>query len=169
MFRTIEWTDSGVRMIDQTKLPREEFYVTCRTYEEVAEAILLVGLVCRSTGHVRVGIGASRQDVNVSVRGGRRVEIKGVPQAGWAPRLVHGEAVRQVNLLRLRDELLHRGFSRPADLGVEGADVTDIFARSPLAMLRRRLKEELSGGDACLELLVQLQAPGKNMPIMAPP
>ena len=76
-----------------------------RTPDEVAEAILLVGRVCRSTGHVRVGIGASRQDVNVSVRGGRRVEIKGVPKAGWAPGLVHGEAVRQVNLLRLREEL----------------------------------------------------------------
>jgi glutamyl-tRNA(Gln) amidotransferase subunit E len=108
-----------------------------RTPGEVAEAILLVGLVCRSTGHVRVGIGASRQDVNVSVRGGRRVEIKGVPQAGWALRLVHGEAVRQVNLLRLRDELRRRGFSRPEDVAVEHADVTEIFASSALTVLRR--------------------------------
>ena len=90
-----------------------------RTPDEVAEAILLVGRVCRSTGHVRVGMGASRQDVNVSVRGGRRVEIKGVPQAGWAPRLVHGEAVRQVNLLKLRDELVRRGFSAPGSIAVE--------------------------------------------------
>jgi methylthioribose-1-phosphate isomerase len=39
MFETIEWTDGGVRMIDQTRLPLEETYVTCKTYEEVAEAI----------------------------------------------------------------------------------------------------------------------------------
>ncbi|MBZ5516136.1 MAG: S-methyl-5-thioribose-1-phosphate isomerase [Acidobacteriia bacterium] len=39
MFKTIEWTDDGVRMIDQLKLPTQEVYVTCRTYEEVAEAI----------------------------------------------------------------------------------------------------------------------------------
>jgi methylthioribose-1-phosphate isomerase len=39
MFKTIEWTDDSVRMIDQTKLPTEEVYVTCRTYQEVAEAI----------------------------------------------------------------------------------------------------------------------------------
>jgi glutamyl-tRNA(Gln) amidotransferase subunit E len=112
-----------------------------RTPEEVAEAILLIGLVCRSTGHVRVGIGASRQDVNVSVRGGRRVEIKGVPQAGWAPRLVHGEAVRQVNLLRLRAELIRRGFSRAGDIAVSDADVTDIFASSALSVLRREAWE----------------------------
>ena len=39
MVETIQWTDDGVVMIDQTRLPREEVYVTCRTYREVAEAI----------------------------------------------------------------------------------------------------------------------------------
>ncbi|HXK09471.1 MAG TPA: Glu-tRNA(Gln) amidotransferase subunit GatE [Vicinamibacteria bacterium] len=107
-----------------------------RTPDEVEEAILLVGRVCRSTGHVRVGMGASRQDVNVSVRGGRRVEIKGVPQAGWAPRLVHGEAWRQVNLLGLRDELHRRGFRSSDDVRIETADVTGLAAASSLAPLR---------------------------------
>jgi glutamyl-tRNA(Gln) amidotransferase subunit E len=107
-----------------------------RTPEEVEEAILLVGRVCRSTRHVRVGSGASRQDVNVSVRGGRRVEIKGVPQAGWAPRLVHGEAWRQVNLLRLRDELHGRGLRGAYDVRVETADVTGFVGSSALAPLR---------------------------------
>ena len=39
MIKTLEWTDDGVRFIDQTKLPTEEVYVTCRDYEEVAAAI----------------------------------------------------------------------------------------------------------------------------------
>jgi methylthioribose-1-phosphate isomerase len=39
MVETIQWTDAGVVMIDQTRLPREESYVTCRTYDEVADAI----------------------------------------------------------------------------------------------------------------------------------
>jgi methylthioribose-1-phosphate isomerase len=39
MVETIQWTDAGVVMIDQTRLPREEVYVTCRDYKEVAEAI----------------------------------------------------------------------------------------------------------------------------------
>src|SRR5215475_291806 len=37
--RTVEWSDEGVVLVDQTKLPTEEVYVTCRTYEEVAKAI----------------------------------------------------------------------------------------------------------------------------------
>jgi len=39
MIKTLEWTDAGVRFIDQTKLPTEEIYVTCKDYEEVANAI----------------------------------------------------------------------------------------------------------------------------------
>ncbi len=39
MIQTLEWTDSGVRFIDQTKLPMEETYVNCTTHEQVADVI----------------------------------------------------------------------------------------------------------------------------------
>jgi methylthioribose-1-phosphate isomerase len=39
MIQTLEWTDSGVRFLDQTKLPTEETYVNCTTYQEVADVI----------------------------------------------------------------------------------------------------------------------------------
>src|SRR6266540_6943569 len=39
MIKTIEWTDEGVRMLDQRLLPAEEKYLLLRSYEEVAEAI----------------------------------------------------------------------------------------------------------------------------------
>jgi methylthioribose-1-phosphate isomerase len=39
MIQTLEWTDRGVRFIDQTKLPTEETYVTCTTHEQVADVI----------------------------------------------------------------------------------------------------------------------------------
>jgi len=39
VIQTLEWTDSGVRFIDQTKLPTEETYVTCKTHEQVADVI----------------------------------------------------------------------------------------------------------------------------------
>ena len=118
-----------------------------RTPDEVEEAILLIGRVCRSTGHVRVGMGASRQDVNVSVRGGRRVEIKGVPRASWAPALVHGEAVRQVNLLKLRDELHAQGFKTEQDLDFTHEEVTDIFCSSQLTTLRQDAWSEFLEAD----------------------
>jgi len=39
MVETIQWTNGGVVMIDQTKLPRVEAFVTCNTYLEMADAI----------------------------------------------------------------------------------------------------------------------------------
>jgi len=39
MIQTLEWTDNGVRFLDQTKLPTEEIYVNCTTYQEVADVI----------------------------------------------------------------------------------------------------------------------------------
>jgi methylthioribose-1-phosphate isomerase len=39
MIHTLEWTDAGVRFIDQTKLPSEEVYVTCKTHDQVADVI----------------------------------------------------------------------------------------------------------------------------------
>ena len=107
------------------------------TPEEVRDAALLCGLVARSTGRVRTGIGASRQDVNVSVRGGQRVEIKGVPRAAYAVKLVHNEAVRQVHLLGFREELHRRGMQTPADIRVTPFDVTDIFAEADLGFVQR--------------------------------
>src|SRR5437660_211798 len=39
MIKTLEWTSQGIRFIDQTRLPMEEVFVTCRTYQEIATAI----------------------------------------------------------------------------------------------------------------------------------
>jgi methylthioribose-1-phosphate isomerase len=55
MVETIQWTDAGVVMIDQTRLPREEAYVTCRDYREVAAAI--TSMVIR--GAPAIGVAAA--------------------------------------------------------------------------------------------------------------
>jgi glutamyl-tRNA(Gln) amidotransferase subunit E len=113
------------------------------TPDEVREAILLCGMVARSTGRVRTGIGASRQDINVSVRGGDRCEIKGVPRAVLAVKLVHNEALRQYNLLKIREELHRRGMHAPADIKMTATDVSDIMAGADLGFIQRALH---SGG-----------------------
>ena len=78
------------------------------TPNEVAEVAHLCSNLVRSTHNVRRGIGSARQDVNVSVTGGTRVEIKGVPRIPMIPLLTYNEAMRQWNLLRLRQELGRR-------------------------------------------------------------
>jgi glutamyl-tRNA(Gln) amidotransferase subunit E len=83
-----------------------------RTPIEVAEVAQLLRRIVRSTGRVRTGIGAAREDVNVSVTGGTRIEIKGVPRIPNIPLLTYNEAMRQWNLLRLMDELERRGVTK---------------------------------------------------------
>ena len=74
--------------------------------DEVKEACDYIRFLNRSTGKVRTGMGAGREDVNVSCRGGSRVEIKGVAHTKWIPELTHIECFRQWALLHIRD-LLH--------------------------------------------------------------
>src|ERR1035437_224473 len=66
--KTLEWTDAGVRFIDQTKLPTEEVFVTCRTYQEVADAIRT--MIVRGAPAIGVaaamGIALGARDLNGS-------------------------------------------------------------------------------------------------------
>ncbi len=80
-------------------------YPDLLTPDEAAEAAQQIRYLNRSTGHVRVGIGAGREDVNVSIEGGTRVEIKGVQHIRWIPELTHNEAFRQKALLAIRTQL----------------------------------------------------------------
>ncbi len=83
-------------------------YPDMETPWEAAEAAQNIRFIARSSGLARTGIGAARQDVNVSIEGGTRVEIKGVAHISWIPKLTHNEAFRQRSLLLIREELRRR-------------------------------------------------------------
>ncbi|MCF7913058.1 MAG: Glu-tRNA(Gln) amidotransferase subunit GatE [Candidatus Cloacimonetes bacterium] len=105
-----EVSDIGHRRIyatDRLGMPLIEMvtYPEMLTPQEVAEAAHYLRFLARSTGKVRTGIGAAREDVNVSVTGGTRIEIKGVAHISWIPLLTHIEAYRQKSLLVIKDRL----------------------------------------------------------------
>ncbi|MCK4763509.1 MAG: Glu-tRNA(Gln) amidotransferase subunit GatE [Candidatus Aminicenantes bacterium] len=83
-------------------------YPDMLTPDEAAEAGHYLRFLTRSTGKVRTGIGAAREDVNVSIDGGTRVEIKGVAHIAWIPLLTHIEAFRQKALLEIKKILVQR-------------------------------------------------------------
>jgi glutamyl-tRNA(Gln) amidotransferase subunit E len=83
-------------------------YPDCVNPYEVQEACDYIRFLNRSTNMVRTGIGAGRQDVNVSCRGGSRVEIKGVSHTKWIPLLTHNECFRQWALLTIKEQLSKR-------------------------------------------------------------
>ncbi len=83
-------------------------YPDMKTPDEAAEAAEYIRFLNRSTGKVRTGIGAGREDVNVSITGGTRIEIKGVSRISAIPELVHNEAFRQKSLLEIKADLLKK-------------------------------------------------------------
>jgi glutamyl-tRNA(Gln) amidotransferase subunit E len=80
-------------------------YPDMLTPDEAAEAAHYLRFLARSTGNVRTGIGAAREDVNVSITGSTRVELKGVSRIRWIPDLTHNEAFRHKALLLIRERL----------------------------------------------------------------
>ena len=106
-----------------------------RTPQEVAEVADILRRLVRSAGRVRTGAGAARQDVNVSVTGGTRIEIKGVPRIPNIPLLTYNEAMRQHNLLRLRDELHHRGIT-PDSFFSRTEDITRVLRKTRFQPVR---------------------------------
>jgi glutamyl-tRNA(Gln) amidotransferase subunit E len=106
-----------------------------RTPQEVAEVAWQCSKLVRSTQKVRRGMGAAREDVNVSVEGGTRIEIKGVPQITMIPILTYNESMRQWNLLRLREELKKRGIT-PETFKAEYYDITKLLKKVYYAPLK---------------------------------
>ncbi len=138
-------------------------YPDMRTPREVAEVNRLLGDLMRATCKVRRGIGSVRQDVNVSIAGGDRVEIKGVPKIGYVRALTHYEALRQKALLELRDECRRRGL-RAEKIAAGRIEARELLAGTKSEPLRRALDE---GGAVaairlrgCAGLFGRLMQPG---------
>ena len=89
---------------------------------EIAEKL---GMLVRSTGKSQRGIGSIRQDVNVSIAKGARVEIKGVQELDLIDKVIESEVRRQLGLLKLKDELTTRN-AAVSDV----ADVTQTFVQT---------------------------------------
>ncbi|MHB9285810.1 Glu-tRNA(Gln) amidotransferase subunit GatE [Halobacteriales archaeon Cl-PHB] len=114
-------TDEGVRYsLDRLGIPLVEIGTRpdIRSPEQAREAAERIGMLLRSTGHVKRGLGTIRQDVNVSIAEGARVEIKGVQSLDDIDDIVRNEVGRQVELLAIADELdaLDAGVGEPRDV-----------------------------------------------------
>ena len=108
---------------------------------EAAEVGALIGTLLRLTGKVNRGAGAVRQDVNVSISGGTRVEIKGVPKLGFIPRLTGFEAARQKALQDIKEEVQKRGIIKEDDFKYDVKDVSSLIGSISHLPIRDRFPQ----------------------------
>ena len=115
--------------------------------EQAKEVAGYIGMLLRSTGKVKRGLGTIRQDVNISIADGARVEIKGAQDLRLIPTIVNFEAQRQQQLLSIFSELK----KRKAQAHDTIHDVTRIFEMTQSKLVARTLK----GGGAVLGIRLE--------------
>ena len=141
-----EISDVGHQIIfktDRLSIPLVEVvtHPDIHTPNEAGEVALLIGRLLRSTGKVRRGLGSIRQDINVSINGSTRIELKGVSKLQYIPKAVAFEAQRQKALLDIRDQLRLRGITEKT-FQSERRDVTSILKHSRCKRLKEVLKHK---------------------------
>jgi len=124
----------GIPLVEVTTGP------VINTPEEAERVALAIGRILRATRRVKRGIGTIRQDLNISIRDGALVEIKGVQELELISKVVSYEVQRQLNLLKIRDELRRRGL-RDEDLREDFVDVTSVFRGTRCRILQRAMEQ----------------------------
>ncbi|MFH1895272.1 MAG: Glu-tRNA(Gln) amidotransferase subunit GatE [archaeon] len=92
----------GIPLIELTTKP--EIF----SPEEAKETALKIGELLRRTGKTKRGLGTIRQDINISIEKGARIEIKGVQELEKIGLFVERETERQLGLIELKQELKER-------------------------------------------------------------
>ena len=103
--------------------------------EQVRDVAYQIGQVLRST-KVKRGLGTIRQDLNISIKEGARVEIKGVQDLDLMPTMVENEVTRQIKLIEIRDELQRRN----AEVMDEIYDIKELFKGTESKIISKALE-----------------------------
>ena len=122
----------GIPLVEVTTKP------DINTPDECRECAERIGLLLWST-NVKKVLGSIRQDVNVSIEAGTRIEIKGVQKLGWIPVLINHEISRQLGLLEIKKELEKRKLNEK-DIPNEPFDLTDSLTKTKSNFIAKGIK-----------------------------
>ncbi len=126
--------------IDRLGIPLIEVATAPVLYspKEAEKVALAIGRILRATGRVKRGLGTIRQDLNVSIPNGALIEIKGVQELELVSKIIEFEVQRQLNLLKIKDELQMRGVNEK-DIKEEFMDVTSIFEKTKCRVVQKAI------------------------------
>ena len=119
----------GIPLIEVTTAP------VIYSPQEAEKTALAIGRILRATRKVKRGLGTIRQDLNISIRDGALIEIKGVQELELVSKVVQYEVQRQLGLLKIRDELKKRGVTGE-NIKHEIIDVTSIFNQTKCKVIK---------------------------------
>jgi glutamyl-tRNA(Gln) amidotransferase subunit E len=124
--------------LDRLGIPLIEFTTApdINSPEEAKKTAKEIGSMFRRTGSARRGLGSIRQDLNISINGGARVELKGVQDLNLMDKIVELEIERQTNLIELKNEMNSRGINKEDFMKSRIIDLSNIFLDSECMFLK---------------------------------
>ena len=139
--RTISTNDEKKEItyrLDRLGIPLIELATApdMKTPEEAKKVALKIGELLRRTCKAKRGLGTIRQDLNVSIAEGARIEVKGVQELDLIDQYVRREVQRQNALIEIKKELLEKGVTEKSFSG-RVFDLTDIFKSSSAKMISK--------------------------------
>ncbi len=136
-----ESADEAVYRLDRLGIPLVEITTgpDIKSPEHCKEVAEQIGLLLRSTGAVKRGLGTIRQDINISIKDGARVELKGVQDFRHIPSIIEFEILRQKNLLRIKDEFRRRGINKVKEVVVY---MTELLKNSESKIIRSAVEKK---------------------------
>jgi len=146
--RTLErFNDHTVFALDRQGIPLIEITTgpQINTPEMGYAVAKQLGNVLRSFSETKRGLGTIRQDVNVSIKGGARVEIKGAQNLKLIPEILKSEIRRQQIHLSIIEELKNRGTTIENFSDFKTYDVTKLFEKTESTVLLNNLEGEKKG------------------------
>jgi len=122
----------GIPLIEVATAP------VIKSPKEAEEVAFAIGRILRATGKVMRGLGTIRQDINISIPNGALTEIKGLQELELVPLVVEYEVQRQLNLLKIIEELRKMGV-KEEDIKEEFCNVHDVFKGTKCKVVRKAL------------------------------
>lgn len=125
----------GIPLIEVATAP------VIKSPKEAEEVALAIGRILRGTGKVIRGLGSIRQDINISIPNGALIEIKGLQELELVSLVVEYEVQRQLNLIKIRDELKKREI-KEEQIVDKFFNVTNIFKDTKCKVIQKALEKK---------------------------
>jgi len=125
--------------LDRLSIPLIEISTSSniRSPEQAKRVAYKIGTILRSIKKVKRGLGTIRQDINISISEGAKVEIKGVQELGMIPKVIELEIQRQLNLIELRNILLSKNIPKPV---LDYIDVTTYLKNTQSNIVKKHIE-----------------------------
>ena len=164
--------NENIFSLDRLGIPLIEITTDCNlnTSKEVFSCAKKLGMILRSDERIKKGLGTIRQDLNISIKSGSRIEIKGCQDLKNLENIVNIEIMRQMNLIKLKNELNKRKLNKKNFYEKKFFNLTKNFKNTKCNFIKNKLVfgikfnnfKNILGFELCENIKIGTEIKNKN-------